>query len=344
MAKELVLAVAGSGKTSKVLDAISEDKRCLVITYTNENLRSLEAGLVEKFGVIPKTVTLLSYFSFLYSFCYRPFFSYQLRDQGVFWEAPGAFPTKSNIRHYITGNGFLYGNRLAKLIRERGGLPKVISRLEEFFDLLLIDEVQDFAANDFNLLMALSNASVDMLFVGDFFQHTFDTSRDGNIRTNLHKRGLGPYIEEFKTCGFTIDSSSLEKTHRCSPVVCTFISKELGVAIDSHRADDTAVHIVEDKELACALFADDSKVKLFFQDHGKYPCASNNWGKCKGLNGYGDVCVVLNKKSAEFFMNGKLRNLPNSSLNKLYVACSRANGDLYILFEDQVRHLKVVSG
>ena len=114
MAKELVLAVAGSGKTTKILDAISKENRCLVVTYTNENLKSLEEGLIEKFGVIPKTVTLISYFSFLYSFCYRPFFSYQLRDKGVCWEIPGAFPTKSQLSHYISKGGFLYGNRLAK--------------------------------------------------------------------------------------------------------------------------------------------------------------------------------------------------------------------------------------
>jgi len=340
MAKELVLAVAGSGKTTKILDAISKEKRCLVVTYTNENLRSLESGLINKFGSIPNTVTLATYFSFLYSFCYRPFFSYGLRDKGVFWELPGTFPTKDKIRHYITANSYLYGNRLAKLVNECGGLPKVISRLETFFDIFLVDEVQDFAANDFNLLMALSRAEMEIMFVGDFYQHTFDTSRDGNIRTNLHKRGLEPYIKEFEVNDFAVDVTSLGRTHRCSPTVCEFISNVLGIEIASHRADDTSVPVIEDGERACALFADDSKVKLFFQDYRKYPCNSNNWGRCKGLNGYDDVCVVLNKKSADLFRKGELKSLPDSSLNKLYVACSRANGDLYILFEEQIKDFK----
>ncbi len=156
MAKELVLAVAGSGKTTKLLEAVSREKRSLILTYTNENLRSLEEGINRKFGCIPNNITLASYFSFLYSFCFRPFFSYELRDRGFLWEVPGVFPPKNNLRHYMTERKYLYGNRAAKYIQENGGVPKVVDRLESYFDELLVDEIQDFAANDFNLLMSIS--------------------------------------------------------------------------------------------------------------------------------------------------------------------------------------------
>ncbi|MES9975043.1 MAG: DNA helicase UvrD [Candidatus Thiodiazotropha sp.] len=340
MAKELVLAVAGSGKTTKILEAVTEEKRSLVVTYTNENLRSLEESLHQKFGYIPTNITLITYFSFLYSFCFRPFFSYGLRDNGIFWEIPGVFPPKSNPAHYITESGYLYGNRVAKYVQEHGGIPKIIARLEKYFDDFLIDEIQDFAANDFNLITTISDADIDFLLVGDYFQHTFDTSRDGQIRTNLHKNGLGAYLEEFENKGFSIDTSSLSKTHRCSPSVCDFITDHIGIGIESHRDDNTEVTVVEDVDTALLLFQDDDKVKLFFQDHGKYDCNSNNWGKCKGLNNYGDVCVVLNKKSSKLFRSGALGKLPESSRNKLYVACSRVNGSLYVLFEEHLSGLK----
>ncbi|MEW8509151.1 MAG: hypothetical protein AB2598_20920 [Candidatus Thiodiazotropha sp.] len=317
MAKELVLAVAGSGKTTKILEAVMEEKRSLIVTYTNENLRSLEESLHQKFGYIPANITLVSYFSFLYSFCFRPFFSYELRDNGIFWEIPGVFPSKSSLAHYITGSRYLYGNRVAKYVQEHGGIPKIIARLEKYFDDFLIDEVQDFAANDFNLMMAISDADIDFLLVGDYFQHTFDTSRDGQIRTNLHKNGLEAYLKEFENKGFSIDTNSLSKTHRCSPSVCGFITDHVGIGIESHRDDDTEVTVVEDAETARLLFQDEDKMKLFFQDHGKYDCRSNNWGRCKGLNNYGDVCVVLNKKSSELFRSGTLSKLPESSRNKL---------------------------
>ncbi len=340
MAKELVLAVAGSGKTRRILETVSDSKRSLIVTYTNENLRSIEGGLREKFGCIPPNITLISYFSFLYSFCFRPFFSYEVRDKGIFWEVPGVFPSKSDPLHYMTENKYLFGNRVAKFIQENDGVPKIIGRLEKYFDEFLVDEVQDFAANDFNLLLATSEARIDFLFVGDYFQHTFDTSRDGPIRKNLHKKGLDAYVQEFKNVGFSIDTTSLAKTHRCSQATCQFISEHLGISIESYKEGGSEVCVVEDPEAAREMFQDDSKVKLFFKDHRKYNCRSNNWGKCKGLNGYVDVCVVLNQTSSNLFKRGELSKLPESSINKLYVACSRANGRLYILFEKHLKEFK----
>lgn len=343
MAKQLVLAVAGSGKTTKILNSISPEKRSLIVTYTNENLRSLESSLVAKYGHVPDNVCLLSYFSFLYTFCIRPYLSHALRDKSYTWNTPGYFrgaPGKSSIDHYMTKGRYLYGNRAAKLVIECEVVPKVIARLEKYFDSFLVDEVQDFAANDFNLLLALSQANVDLLFVGDFFQHTFDTSRDGSTRKNLHKKGLDAFVKEFSDAGLDVDTTTLDKTHRCSPSVCEFISSNLGIQIESHRADHTKVVVVEEKEAALDLFNDPDKVKLFFQESDKYSCFSNNWGKSKGLNGYGDVCVVLNQTTQKLFEEGKLEGMAESSKNKLYVACSRANGELYILNEEHLRDLK----
>ena len=38
---------------------------------------------------------------------------------------------------------------------------------------------------------------MNTIYVGDFYQHTFDTSRDGNVNANLH-RDLNKYINSFK--------------------------------------------------------------------------------------------------------------------------------------------------
>ncbi len=343
MAKQLVLAVAGSGKTRKILNSLDLERRSLVVTYTNENLRSLEAGVIQKFGHVPSNICLLTYFSFLYTFCFRPYFSYRLRDRSFTWKMPQYFrgaPGKKKLQHYMTKSRYIYANRAAKLVIEADGVPKVIARLEKYFDQFLIDEVQDFAANDFNLLMGLCAANIDMLFVGDFFQHTFDTSRDGQIRKNLHKKGLNHFVAEFKKVGLDVDPDSLDKTHRCSPDVCEFISTKMGIQIESNRSDNTEVHVVEDPEFAKSLFQDDSKVKLYFWNHVKYDCYSNNWGKSKGLNNYGDVCVVLNTETQRLFSIGKLSELAESTRNKLYVACSRARGDLYLLNEAHLEEFK----
>lgn len=333
MDKQLVFAVAGSGKTQRIISELDELKRTLVVTYTNDNLNNLRQSIVRKFGYMPNNITLISYFSFLYSFCFRPFFSYKLKDNCFTWNEPKTTRDASKLSHYMTSNRYLYANRTAKFILRQGGAERIKDRLEKYFDNWFIDEVQDFGGNDFNLLMEISRSNLDMTFVGDFYQHTFDTSRDRNINQNLHKKGVEKYLNEFKKFGFNIDQTSLSKSHRCSPNVCAFITNKIGLEIQSHRNDNTNVIIVSNENEAIEIYKDDMIVKLFYQNHVKYNCYSNNWAKSKGLDNYKDVCVVLNDTTAKLFEKEQLSKLKPSSKNKLYVACSRAKGNLFIVKE-----------
>ena len=72
MDKRVMFAVAGSGKTTLLVKRLSLEKRALIITYTENNYRHLRDSIIKRFGHVPKNINLLSYFTFLYSFCYRP--------------------------------------------------------------------------------------------------------------------------------------------------------------------------------------------------------------------------------------------------------------------------------
>ena len=74
MDKRLILAVAGSGKTTYIVNSLSAEKRSLIITYTDANYENLCRKIAERFnGAWPENVTLMKYFQFLYRFCYKPF-------------------------------------------------------------------------------------------------------------------------------------------------------------------------------------------------------------------------------------------------------------------------------
>jgi hypothetical protein len=98
-------------------------------------------------------------------------------------------------------------------------------RIEKFYDTVCFDEIQDFAANDFNLICSLSKANLDIRLVGDFYQHTFDTSRDGNTQKSLHEC-FDKYCAKLNKAGFEVDLTSLSNSYRCSPSVCEFVSKK----------------------------------------------------------------------------------------------------------------------
>ncbi len=65
-------------------------------------------------------------------------------------------------------------------------------------------------------------------------------------------------------------------------------------------------------------------------------CYSQNWGASKGEDHYHDVCIVLNKNSYNLFKAGELHKLNPKTRNKLYVACTRARGDLYFISDKSI--------
>jgi len=343
MDKRLILAVAGSGKTTHILNQLRPDRRSLILTFTRQNLVSLDQSIRERHGgIIPPNVEIQTYFSFLYSFCIRPYFSYRLRDKGLlFGPIPARYvrTSKQSREHYLTSGRYIYAARAAKMIDVFGMLPDVVRRLGLFFDDLFVDEVQDFASNDFNFLLRLADADVRCLCVGDYFQHTYDTSRDGATRSGLHKNGLDPYVAIFKDAGFDVDRSTLLNSHRCSPDVCSFISNEIGIEIGSARTDRTDVRWIKDEAEARRVLVDNSIVKLFYKQHRDYACYSNNWGNSKGLNLYRDVCVVLNPTSFRLLSNGQGKDLKPDTKNKIYVACSRAKRNLYFVEQNLLKRI-----
>lgn len=228
---------------------------------------------------------------------------------------------------------------MADLLNVKELMPDVKLRLSKYFDSFFVDEVQDFAGYDFNFLCDLASADVSTVLVGDFYQHTFDTSRDGSVNKNLHN-DLATYKNKLKKKNYGIDDISLGKSYRCSPTICDFVSEKIGIDIKSHRDDETKVVYVDSEALADQLFHQSDIVKLFYQSHHKYPCYSNNWGASKGIDNYGSICVVLNDKTNKLYKSGELISLPPTTRNKLYVACTRSRTDIYFVPEKYYRKYK----
>ena len=338
MARRLVLAVAGSGKTALLIDQLDEVRRHLVIAYTTSNVAALQKRVVQRFGYCPPNITVLSYFAFLHSFCYRPFLKMKHRSVGIKFE-PCSNRFATGLARFVDQNGRVYSNRLAKLLEFENIIPDVIRRIDKYFDQVLFDEFQDFSGHDFDLIEALAPLQARQLYVGDFFQHTFATSLDGAVNRRLHESQSG-FIRKCVDIGMIVDQSSLARSHRCSPTVCEFVTNRLGIQIQSHRTDPTEVRLITHHDEAQQLFADGTVVKLFFKESYRFPCFAKNWGDCKGDDHFGSVCVVLNPGSMTAYNNGTLATLAAQTRNKLYVACTRARGNLYFVAESFFTALK----
>jgi DNA helicase-2/ATP-dependent DNA helicase PcrA len=333
MDKRVIFAVAGSGKTTEIVSKLNLNKRFLIITYTTNNVLTLRSYIINKFNYFPENIRLYSYFTFLYSFCLKPLLSFRIKQKGINWKQPPEHTKLLGFAHqdfYIDNNRRLYHNRIAKLLEAQNVFDDVNNRIKKYFDYLLIDEIQDFSGHDFNFLKSLVKGNYEILFVGDFYQNTFDTSKDGNLNTGKNFEDYSKYKKLFEKMGLHVDTKTLLKSRRCSKTICGFIKNNLGIDIDSYDDRNSIITVIDNHEDAVNIVKNDLIIKLFFKEHHKHNFFSENWGKSKGMT-YKDVCVVLNKTTQQKFETNDLSSLAPQTKNKFYVACTRASNNLYFV-------------
>lgn len=344
MDKTLILAVAGAGKTTEIINNIKKDDKTLIITYTENNYNILKNNIIKKFKGIPDNIKIYTYFTFLYRFCFLPL-KKGFKVKGLdFNSNPNKYIKAKDINYYYNRvSKKMYHNRLAKICSDYF-IDDIIKRIEKYFNYIYIDEIQDFASHDFNLLLNLIKTNCNILLVGDFYQHTFDTSRDGNVNSNLYN-DYDNYINKIKNSdsNIKVDTINFLKSKRCSKQVCEFITEYLKIKIESYNNHDSIIREIDDENTIEKIANDDNIVKLFYQNSKKYDMKNkDNWGNSKG-NTYINTCVVLNKNSYEKYKKHKLNELPSSTKNKLYVALSRATNDVYIINEKYLDKYKKIN-
>lgn len=330
MGKCLMLAVAGSGKTTFLINQLNLEQRFLLVTYTRNNYEHLRRSITRKFGYFPENIKVLKYFQFLYSFCFKPYCGLEMNAKGICFDFPPdwtRYHRGENV-FYRTAAGRMFSNRIAYYCITNS-VDYIRERLDKYYDFFFIDEVQDLAGHDFNLLLSILPDRCDSMFVGDFYQHTYETSNDGNVNHGLYD-GYRRYLKKWTDVGVSIDTETLAKTHRCCAEVCSFVT-DMGIAIESTGEANGHVIILDKEEDADAILTNGRIPKLFLEKSNQFRCASMNWGASKGIDSFEDVCVVMNKTTLALFEKGKLNELNPKTKNKLYVACTRAHRHLYIV-------------
>lgn len=331
MDKKVILSVAGSGKTTLIVGKLDLSKRYLVLTYTNANYDNLCKKTRERFdGVIPSNVTIFKFDVFLYSVLFKAMFSddYQGIKGLNFNQNDVPSYLRQNNDSYWNNGSLIYSSRLSFFLLKHKDM--LIKRIETITDCLIIDEVQDISSRDFDLITHFSKADVELLYVGDFYQHTYQTSADGNYKNSLFD-SFDKYVKEFADAGFVVDVDTLNKSYRCSKTICDYVTNELGIHIQSRRTEETIIEEVKDKQRIIKLLKDEKIVKLHYKESYCYSGNHKNWGEVKGEDNYYDICIILNPTTYKMFVKNSLSELSPSTKAKLYVAITRARRNVYFI-------------
>jgi DNA helicase II / ATP-dependent DNA helicase PcrA len=227
MVKRVTLAVAGSRKTQSIVEHCStlpKDRRVVILTYTQKNQQELEERLSHYAGDY-LNVEVLGWFTFLLRHFAKPFLPFKFGGERVLgFNFDGRpFRMAKGKARFLDSGGALYRLELGRLASELIGdsCGALMRRLEGIYDEILIDEVQDLSAHDWDIIDALLTSKLDIWMVGDVRQSVLATNdRSSKNRQYAYADAIKWFRSREKRGLVTIDESSV--TWRCHPQIAKF--------------------------------------------------------------------------------------------------------------------------
>ena len=233
----LIIAGAGAGKTTYLVNKILESKAfSLITTFTVRNAEEIKRKIREiNGGAIPTNVEVMTWDSLLIHHGIKPFLRAmtEKRVNGLRWvncQADGAprWAKAENIEYYMTTSGLLYSDKLSNLAckcdEKTFGL--VINRLTKCYRNIYIDEAQDMTGYDFEFIKKLLNQNnANILLTCDPRQTTYSTHFDK--KNQKYNNGhIDLYVKD--NCSpemCVIDDITLNQSYRCCQEICSFSSE-----------------------------------------------------------------------------------------------------------------------
>jgi DNA helicase II / ATP-dependent DNA helicase PcrA len=332
---KVILASAGSGKTARLVNfaLANPSLRTLFTTYTLENVAQIRDYIVQRCGCIPPNITLQSWYSFLLNDGVRPY-QRSICPGGrigalLFDEIPltaTRVPRLNGARYYLTAKRAIYRDRVADFVwhanlKSDGAL---IRRLERMYDHILIDEVQDLAGFDLDILDLLFLAQTAVTCVGDPRQATYSTN-NGQRNKQFRGAAFANWLT-IKTRALMLDVELLNRCHRSNQLICDFADKlyeDLPRTISEATTvtgHDGIFHVAR-QDVTSYVAKYQPVVLRHSRSADTLSLRAINFGAAKGRT-YDRVLIFPTKPILRYLDDGDAARLKDPA--KLYVAITRA--------------------
>jgi DNA helicase-2/ATP-dependent DNA helicase PcrA len=359
---KIVIAAAGSGKTTYLVqEAIKvKNERVLIMTYTQSNEAEIRQKFYECAGCIPANVTIMTWFSFLITHGVKPFqgglFDFSVAGMQLVSSQSGIrfvnnqgigvqWPEDEIEKHFFDSTRRVYSDKLSKLAMrcddKSGGA--VIDRIARIFPHVFVDEVQDLAGYDLDILKAIAKSSARLLMVGDPRQVTYLTHHERRYNKYVDG-GIVNFLKQKlpKKVPFEIDETTLNRSHRNSSEICE-VSSRLYPDLSASQACE-CVQCRTPSVTRIGLFI------LRSADYAHYLATvrpmqlrdridsvgvdkqspAMNFGESKG-RGFDHVVIIPTEPMCQWLLKGA--ELKPTSRAKFYVALTRARHSVAIVMD-----------
>ncbi len=355
---KLIIAAAGSGKTTFLVDEALKQKegKVLITTYTQANEAEIRKKIIEKNKCIPKNVTVQTWFSFLLKHGVRPF-------QGILFEKKikglilvnsqsglkGYTKTKQPIyfgeekefeKHYFSNALKIYSDKLSKFVfrcNEKSN-GNVIDRISRIYSHIFIDEVQDLAGYDLELLKLFFNCSSTTQLVGDPRQGTYSTNSAPKNK-QFKKANIVNFFSD-QIDNLTKDDTSLMTNHRCNKPICDLSNKlfpnfQATTSGNNVATEHSGVFFIKPQDVESYL---QKFEPVQLRDSKRTNVNENyrvmNFGEAKGLS-FDKVLIYPTEPFIKWLKDNN-SELAETSRSKLYVAITRARHSVAIICKDNL--------
>ncbi|GHV41788.1 hypothetical protein AGMMS49546_18490 [Spirochaetia bacterium] len=373
MNNKFIIAAAGSGKTtyliSEAMDVINSGNRnVLITTYTENNAEEIKKKIIGKYKYIPSQITIQTWFSFLIQHGVRPYQGtfndslkeYQINGMILNNDYQGTFPVvtkygkvnlpfseeKNFLKHYFSKSNKIYSDRLPKFVykADEASDGEVIKRISRIFNYIYIDEVQDLAGYDLDIIGLLFKSDSEVILVGDPRQVTYITHHEKKNSGYLDGKIKEFIQEKYKTRKeiekVEIDETKLSKSHRNNKQICDFSSKlyKSYVPISpcacqgcrNYNKQHEGIFLINQQDVDDYLKKYNpiqlrwNRTKQINEDYRYY-----NFGESKGMT-FERVLIYPTDPMEEWIKDHNYK-LTNEARAKLYVAITRARYSVGII-------------
>lgn len=365
----LIIAAAGAGKTTFLVEeAYRRSEDVLITTFTLENEAEIRQKFIRKYGSVPSHVVIQTWFSFLLQHGVRPYQGrchqelFEKKINGIVWvneqsgvkyrrndakKTPILYKEETEFeKSYFNDNMKLFTDKLARFVvrANKNSNGDVIDRISRIYPTIFIDEVQDLAGYDLEILKLLFHSRSTVFCVGDPRQVTYYTHWE---RTNYSYRNgmIKKYVEQecYKRDKIIVDESTLAFSHRNNLQICDFSSMiypSLPKTVPCNcpnchtgNLEHQGVFIVRSSDLDVYL----SRYTPVQLRHNiltptKRGYTSLNFGESKGKT-YNRV-VIYPTEDMKRWLKDTRTNLADATRAKLYVAVTRAKYSVAFVIPD----------
>lgn len=350
---KLIVAAAGAGKTTFLVNKALKikDEKVLITTFTQANEAEIKNKFIELNQCIPPNITVQTWFTFLLQHGVRPFqghlfekkitglilvnkqsgLKYYYKGKPIYFSEEKEFE-----QHYFSSNTKIYSDKISKFVyrcnSNSGGA--VIERLGKIFSHIFIDEVQDLAGYDLELLKLFFDASPNILLVGDPRQGTYSTNSAAKHK-KFKKSGIVNFFED-DSLEITTDSTSLTTNYRCIEVICNFSNNlfpylPASTSGNNIKTIHDGIFLVKESDVNEYL---ETYEPIQLRENAKKKVNSNyrimNFGGSKGLS-FDRVLIYPTNPILNWLLDNRSELKPTSR-SKFYVALTRARFSIGIVY------------